>query len=74
MRLATSNEQLTELRSAFGRQAVWVGGHTHAPLLRSLDGWRLLNPGSVGLAYEKHGERYTPFRAGERVAEVAPRR
>lgn len=54
----TPEERLTELRSAFGSQAVWTGGHTHAPLLRSLDGWRLLNPGSVGLAYEKRGDRY----------------
>ena len=55
---ATPEERLSELRSMFGTQAVWMGGHTHQPLLRSLDGWRLLNPGSVGLAFEKRGERY----------------
>jgi predicted phosphodiesterase len=54
----TPPERLDELRAVSGRQAVWVGGHTHAPLLRTLDGWRLLNPGSVGLAYEKRGDRY----------------
>ena len=54
----TPEERLDELRSAFGGQRLWMGGHTHAPLLRSLDGWRLLNPGSVGLAYEKRGDRY----------------
>jgi putative phosphoesterase len=55
---ATPEARLEELRAGFGRQAVWVSGHTHAPLLRTLDGWRLLNPGSVGLAYEKRGDRY----------------
>ena len=54
----TVEERLAELRAKFGRQAIWVGGHTHALLLRNLDGWRLLNPGSVGLAYEKRGDRY----------------
>ena len=54
----TVEERLAELRAKFGKQAIWVGGHTHAPLLRNLDGWRLLNPGSVGLAYEKRGDRY----------------
>ena len=37
----------------------------HAPLLRTLDGWRLLNPGSVGLAYEKRGERYVNISRAE---------
>lgn len=55
---STPVERLKELRASFGQQAIWVGGHSHAPLLRTLDGWRLLNPGSVGLAYEKRGERY----------------
>lgn len=50
--------RLEELRAGFRQRAVWVGGHTHAPLLRTLDGWRLLNPGSVGMAYEKRGGRY----------------
>ncbi|WP_293915414.1 metallophosphoesterase family protein [Deinococcus sp.] len=54
----TPEAQLDELRFRFGQHPVWVGGHTHAPLLRSLGGWRLLNPGSVGLAYERRGERY----------------
>ena len=61
----TAEERLTELRSAFGTQAIWVGGHTHAPLLRYLDGWRLLNPGSVGLAYEKRGDRYVNISRAE---------
>ncbi|MFC4453338.1 metallophosphoesterase family protein [Deinococcus sonorensis] len=55
---ATPQERLAELRATFGPQAIWVGGHTHQPLLRTLDGWRLLNPGSVGLAYELRGARY----------------
>ncbi|ULH15710.1 metallophosphoesterase family protein [Deinococcus sp. KNUC1210] len=54
----TPAEQLEQLRATYGQQTVWVGGHTHTPLLRTLDGWRLLNPGSVGLAYEKRGDQY----------------
>ncbi|MGY2892109.1 metallophosphoesterase family protein [Deinococcus sp. UYEF24] len=54
----TPEARLAELRAGFGQQAVWMGGHTHAPLLCTLDGWRLLNPGSVGLAYEKRGDGY----------------
>lgn len=55
---ATPPERLGELRAQYGQQTVWIGGHTHQPLLRSLDGWRLLNPGSVGLPFEKRGGRY----------------
>jgi predicted phosphodiesterase len=61
----TLPERLDGLRAAFGQQALWVGGHTHTPLLRTLDGWRLLNPGSVGLAYEKCGERYVNISRAE---------
>ena len=60
-----SEKRLTELRSVFGLQAVWVGGHTHQALLRHLDSWRLLNPGSVGLAYEKRGDRYVNISRAE---------
>ncbi|GAA5532921.1 metallophosphoesterase family protein [Deinococcus aluminii] len=60
----TPDARLEELRTAHGRQAIWVGGHTHKPLLRTLDGWTLLNPGSVGLPFERRGERYVnPARA-----------
>ena len=61
----TPGERLTGLRAKFGQQAVWVGGHTHAPLLRHLDSWRLLNPGSVGLAYEKRSDRYVNISRAE---------
>ena len=54
----TALERLEELRGQYGQQAIWIGGHTHKPLLRSLDGWRLLNPGSVGLPFEKRGGKY----------------
>ena len=50
--------RLAELRAAFGTAPVWIGGHTHKPLLRTLDGWTLLNPGSVGLPFEKRGGTY----------------
>lgn len=55
---ATPLARLEELRTAHGQHAVWIGGHTHQPLLRSLDGWRLLNPGSVGLPFQKRGGKY----------------
>lgn len=54
----TPETKLDELRTAFGQQPIWVGGHTHRQLFRTLPGWTLLNPGSVGLAFEKRGERY----------------
>jgi putative phosphoesterase len=62
---STPEQRLDELRSSFGQHPVWVGGHTHTPLLRSLGGWRLLNPGSVGLAYERRGERYVNLSRAE---------
>ncbi|CAM3745620.1 Phosphoesterase [Deinococcus saxicola] len=55
---ATPPERLEELRAVHGQHAVWIGGHTHQPLLRTLDGWRLLNPGSVGLPFQKRGGKY----------------
>lgn len=55
---ATPLALLEELRTAHGQHAVWIGGHTHQPLLRSLDRWRLLNPGSVGLPFQKRGGKY----------------
>ncbi|QFP76148.1 metallophosphoesterase [Deinococcus sp. AJ005] len=54
----TNHKRLEELREEYGKHAVWIGGHTHQPLLRSLDGWRLLNPGSVGLPFQKRGGKY----------------
>jgi putative phosphoesterase len=54
----TPEARLTELRAEFGQQAVWIGGHTHQPLHRKLAGWTLLNPGSVGLPFEKRGDKY----------------
>ncbi|WP_264774868.1 metallophosphoesterase family protein [Deinococcus aetherius] len=54
----TPAERLWELRASHGRQPTWVGGHTHKPLLRTLDGWTLLNPGSVGLPFERRSKWY----------------
>ena len=61
----TPENRLDELRSRFEQHPVWVGGHTHTPLLRQLGGWRLLNPGSVGLAFEKRGGRYVNLSRAE---------
>lgn len=55
---ATPTSRLEELRGQFPAVPVWMGGHTHKPLLRTVDGWTLLNPGSVGLPFEKRGEVY----------------
>ncbi|MPY65115.1 metallophosphoesterase family protein [Deinococcus sp. SDU3-2] len=54
----TPDARLEALRTASGQHPIWVGGHTHKPLLRTLDGWTLLNPGSIGLPYERRGDRY----------------
>ncbi len=54
----TPEQRLGDLRRAHGGQGWWVGGHTHRPLLRTLDGWSLLNPGAVGLAFEQRGGRF----------------
>ncbi|MCP2015593.1 putative phosphodiesterase [Deinococcus sp. HSC-46F16] len=54
----TPEARLEALRATSGQHPIWVGGHTHKPLLRTLDGWTLLNPGSVGLPYERRGDRY----------------
>lgn len=62
---ATPAEGLATLRETHGTQAVWVGGHTHRPLLRTLDGWTLLNPGSVGLPFEKRGDHYVNLARAE---------
>lgn len=59
--------RLEELRVGYGQQSVWIGSHTHRPLLRSLDGWRLLNPGSVGLPFEKRGGKYVNLAQAEYV-------
>ena len=59
--------RLDELRAVFGTQSVWIGGHTHRALHRELDGWQLLNPGSVGLPFEKRGDRYVNLAHAEYV-------
>lgn len=61
----TPHKRLEELREEYGQHAVWIGGHTHQPLLRSLDGWRLLNPGSVGLPFQKRGGKYVNLACAE---------
>lgn len=69
----TPEGRLAELRAAFGTAPVWVGGHTHKPLLRTLEGWTLLNPGSVGLPFEKRGGVYVnPARAEYLLLDRVP--
>lgn len=48
-----------ELRSAFAGHdvAYMCGGHTHIQWTVSVDGTRFFNPGSVGLAYNRHMEQ-----------------
>lgn len=65
MAAQTPLTRLEELRAAHGTQAVWAGGHTHKPLLRTLDGWALLNPGSIGLPFEQRGGRYVNLARAE---------
>ena len=60
----TPESRLADLRGEFGSEAIWIGGHTHKPLLRTQGGWRLLNPGSVGMPFELRNGRYVnPARA-----------
>ncbi|ANE43722.1 metallophosphoesterase family protein [Deinococcus puniceus] len=61
----TPEARLNQLRAEFGQQSVWIGGHTHQPLHRELDGWVLLNPGSVGLPFQKRGDRYVNLARAE---------
>ncbi|WP_420596052.1 metallophosphoesterase family protein [Deinococcus sp.] len=69
----TPEERLSELRDEFGSDSLWIGGHTHKPLLRTLDGWQLLNPGSVGLPFELRNGRYvSPARAHYLLLDEAP--
>lgn len=63
----TPLERLDELRAQYSQHSIWIGGHTHKPLSRSLDGWRLLNPGSVGLPFEKRGAKYVNLAHAEYV-------
>lgn len=61
----TPEARLSELRAGFGAVPLWIGGHTHRPLLRTLEGWQLLNPGSVGLPFElRNGVYVNVARAG----------
>jgi predicted phosphodiesterase len=48
---ATPEHELDRLLSG-SAAAVIAGGHTHVPMVRKHRGTTLLNPGSVGLAYE----------------------
>ena len=60
---ATPDDELEEMLSGFDA-AVFAGGHTHIRMLRSLRGGEVLNPGSVGLAYELRSDgqaRITPW-------------
>lgn len=62
---ATPGTRLEELRASYGSQSMWVAGHTHQPTLRSLTGWRLANPGSVGLPFEARGEGFVNLARAE---------
>jgi putative phosphoesterase len=47
----TSDERLREILRGVQDSAI-VCGHTHQQFDRSIDGWRVINPGSVGVPYE----------------------
>jgi predicted phosphodiesterase len=48
---ASSPERLREVLAGVGQRVV-VCGHTHRQFDRRVDGWRVVNAGSVGLPYE----------------------
>ena len=69
----TDETRLSELRAEFGTEALWIGGHTHKPLLRTQGGWRLLNPGSVGMPFElRNGRSVNPARAHYLLLDELP--
>ncbi|GAA4019422.1 hypothetical protein GCM10022631_35920 [Deinococcus rubellus] len=69
----TPEVRLSELRAEFGPAPRWIGGHTHRPLLRTLEGWHLLNPGSVGLPFElRNGVYLNVARAEYLLLDLLP--
>lgn len=55
---------MSELRDALGDgdAATMCGGHTHLQWTTGVDGRRFFNPGSVGLAYNRHDPvRWSPW-------------
>ena len=50
--VATTPDDELEMMMAGFAGRVFAGGHTHARMLRTLRGCEILNPGSVGLAYQ----------------------
>jgi putative phosphoesterase len=68
----SSNEEVllpetdpNDLRAALGDEDIQCGGHTHMQWTAMIDGRMFFNPGSVGLAYNRHqpGEtfRFSPW-------------
>lgn len=53
----TSDDRLREILGGVG-EAVVVCGHTHQQFDRSIDGWRVINAGSVGVPYEGSAGAY----------------
>ncbi len=54
MTTETSGKELDQLLSGVTAQ-ILAGGHTHVPLLRRHRNQTLLNPGSVGLPFQRYG-------------------
>lgn len=53
----TSDDRLRSILAGVEGEVV-VGGHIHQQYDRSLDGWRVVNPGSVGMPYEGRAGAY----------------
>jgi predicted phosphodiesterase len=53
----TPDERLIQILTGVEEAAV-VGGHTHQQFDRSIDGWRVVNAGSVGMPYEGNRGAY----------------
>jgi putative phosphoesterase len=54
---ATTAERLRGILAGVEQEVV-VGGHTHRQFDRRVDGWRVINAGSVGLPYEGRAGAY----------------
>lgn len=56
--LATTGDERVRSVLAAVEERVVVCGHTHMPFDRRVDGWRLVNPGSVGMPYGAPGAHW----------------
>jgi predicted phosphodiesterase len=65
----TPDERVREVLAGV-REDVVIGGHTHQQVDRRVDGWRLLNAGSVGVPYEGDPDARWAVLGGDQGVEL----